>query len=231
MPLVALPLAQLFRASLRRSRPNRSACAPPSPALSIYWVICDSFTTGKSEQHSSFGSGRSHPRRLTLHDWRNSFLGVFFGALAGIVLGLGGFYLTRIESTHAMGPVIFILVPFAAGFVITLVSRGIERVSAAAVLASLTVLSFMILTRMESLLCVVLVLPVFFCAIMCGVTVGYVFLKFIARRDPRNPLFMPAVILSMPLLILVGHRVELKTLVHPRQEIVTTTIHLAADPA
>jgi len=166
-----------------------------------------------------------------LHDWRNSFLGVFFGALAGIVLGLGGFYLTRIESTHAMGPVIFILVPFAAGFVITLVSRGIERVSAAAVLASLTVLSFMILTRMESLLCVVLVLPVFFCAIMCGVTVGYVFLKFIARRDPRNPLFMPAVILSMPLLILVGHRVELKTLVHPRQEIVTTTIHLAADPA
>lgn len=35
----------------------------------------------------------------------------------------------------------------------------------------------------------------------------------------------------MLLLILAGHRVEVSTLVHPRREVVTSTVRLAADPS
>jgi hypothetical protein len=164
-----------------------------------------------------------------LHDWRNSFLGAVFGALVGLVLGLLGFYLSLNRTTNAMGPVVFLLVPLTSGFVIAMVSRGIQRVSGAAVLATLVALVILVAARVEGVLCAILVLPLLFCGLMCGVLLGYFFL-FLLKRNPDNPLFMSAVVLSMPLLILAGHRVELKTLVHPRQEIVTTTIHLAADP-
>jgi len=165
-----------------------------------------------------------------LHDWRNSSLGVLFGAMVGLALGLLGFYLSLNRSTNAMGPVVFLLVPLTAGFAIALVSRGVQRVSAGAVLATIVALVILIATHLEGMLCAILVLPLLFCGLMVGVLLGYFFL-FLLKRDPNNPLIMSAVVLSMPLLILAGHRVELKTLVHPRQEIVTTTIHLAADPA
>jgi len=39
------------------------------------------------------------------------------------------------------------------------------------------------------------------------------------------------VFFSVPLLVFVGHRVELSTLVHPRQEAVTSSIWLPAEPS
>ena len=45
-----------------------------------------------------------------------------------------------------------------------------------------------------------------------------------------GPTFTSIVLLSIPLLILTGHRIEISTLTHPRQEVVTSTIRLSADP-
>lgn len=130
-----------------------------------------------------------------------------------------------------MGPVMFMLVPFAAGFAITLVSRDLQTVSAAALLAAVGSLAILIATRMETPVCALLAFPLLFISITLGVAIGFIFhLLRAIITGKAGPTFTSLVLLSMPLLILTGHRVELSTLTHPRREVVTTTIRLTADP-
>ena len=165
-----------------------------------------------------------------MHDWENSLKGSFAGAVIGVLFGLGGFYLSRIPGTHAMGAVAFLVVPLAAGFAITMVSNGIQRISSAAVLATVASLGLLIAMRMETPLCALLALPFLFVGLLIGISLGYLFLRLIVRRDANKGVFMSAALLFMPLLIFAGHRVELATLVHPRREVVTSSIRLAAGP-
>ena len=85
-----------------------------------------------------------------MHNWNDSLKGVLLGALTGIALGLGGFVLSEIPKTHAMGGVVFLLVPFAAGVAITLVSHNLERISAAVLLATVGSLAILIAMKMEN---------------------------------------------------------------------------------
>jgi F0F1-type ATP synthase assembly protein I len=165
-----------------------------------------------------------------LHNWKDSLKGVLAGAVTGIVFGLGGFLLARIPGTHAMGLVVFVLVPLAAGFAITMVSHGLQRVSAAALLATLATLGTLIATGMETLLCALTAFPLLLAGLLIGVALGYLFLKLKAKFGGDGGASTTIMLLAMPLLILAGHRVEVSTLVHPRQEVVTSTIRLTADP-
>jgi Polyketide cyclase / dehydrase and lipid transport len=165
-----------------------------------------------------------------LHDWKDSLKGVLAGALAGIAVGIAGFLLSRIPGTHAMGPVVFLLVPLAAGFAITMVSHAIQRVSAAAILATAGSLGILIAMRMETPLCALLALPLLFVGLLVGVGLGYLFLEVAAKRDRNKAAFMSLVWLSMPMLFLAGHRAEIATLTHPRREVVTSAIKLPASP-
>src|SRR5580704_2530556 len=58
----------------------------------------------------------SSVERIRLRDWKNWAKGVFAGAITGTALGLGGFWLAEIPATHAMGWVMFFVVPVSAGF-------------------------------------------------------------------------------------------------------------------
>ncbi len=165
-----------------------------------------------------------------MHDWNDSLKGVLVGGLTGIAFGLGGFYLAEIPGTHAMGPVLFWLVPFAAGFAITMVAHDMQRVSAAALLATIGSLAILIATGTETPLCAVLAFPLLFAGLIGGVVLGSLFQMAIAKLNGNNVTFTSVVLLSMPLVILAGHRVEVVTLTHPRQEVVTSTIRLPADP-
>jgi hypothetical protein len=49
------------------------------------------------------------------------------GTAVGIAFGLGGFLFAEIPRTYAMGPVVFFLVPFAAGFATATVTEGEQR--------------------------------------------------------------------------------------------------------
>jgi hypothetical protein len=166
-----------------------------------------------------------------LHDWENSLKGVLVGGLTGVAVGLAGFFVAEIPVTHAMGGVIFILVPFAAGFAITLVSRDMQTVSAAGILAAIASLALLIAMHMETPVCALLAFPLLFVGITLGVALGFIFHSLRAKLTGKaGPTFTSLVLLSMPLLILTGHRIELSTLTHPRQEVVTSTIRLFADP-
>jgi len=166
-----------------------------------------------------------------LHDWENSLKGVLVGGLTGAAVGLAGFLIAEIPATHAMGPVMFLLVPFAAGFAITLVSRDLQTVSAAGILAAIGSLALLIAMRMETPVCALLAFPLFFVGITLGVALGFIFHSLRAKITGKaGPTFTSLVLLSMPLLILSGHRIEVSTLTHPRHEVVTDKIRLAADP-
>ena len=166
-----------------------------------------------------------------MHDWENSLKGVLVGGLAGAAVGLVGFLVAEIPGTHAMGPVMFLLVPFAAGFAITLISRDLQTVSAAAILAAIASLAVLIATHMETPVCALLAFPFLFSGIAIGVALGFVFHELRAKfTGKEGPTFTSIVVLSIPLLILTGHRIEVSTLTHPRQEIVTDTIRLSANP-
>lgn len=162
-----------------------------------------------------------------MHDWGGSLRGVFVGALVGIVFGLGGFFLSENHSTHSMGPVLFLLVPFAAGFAITMVTEGAERVSAAALLATLGSIGVLIGMKMETPVCALLALPLLFAGLLAGVALGYIF-QWARRKVGGNGVALPSIVLlSMPLVIVAGHRVELSALVDPRTQVVTSTIRIA----
>ena len=167
-----------------------------------------------------------------MHDWKNSLKGVLVGGLTGTAVGLAGFLIAEIPGTHAMGGVMFMLVPFAAGFAITLVSRQLQTVSAAALLAAIGSLALLIAMRMETPVCALLAFPLLFVGITIGVVLGFVFHALRAKLGGKGgTTFSWMVLLSMPLLILTGHRIEISKLTHPRRDVVTSTIRLSADPS
>jgi hypothetical protein len=175
----------------------------------------------------SFQSGGG----IALHDWKNSGKGVLVGGLTGIVLGLGGFWLAEIPRTHAMGWVMFFLVPLGAGFSITMVTPEANRASAAALLATIVSLVVFVATGLETFLCVLLAFPLLFVALVAGIALGMLFRKLWGGVGSKNATFTSAILLSMPLLIMAGHRAEVSSLVHPRRESVISSIRLAADPS
>jgi hypothetical protein len=119
--------------------------------------------------------------RISLRNWKDSLKGVLLGALTGIAVGLGGFILAEIPKTHAMGGVVFLLVPFAAGVAITVVSRDVEIISAAALLAAIGSLAILIAMKMETPVCAVMAFPFLFVGLLAGVglglALGYLFSK------------------------------------------------------
>jgi len=166
-----------------------------------------------------------------LIDWKNLLKGVLVGGIAGTVVGLGGFYIAEIPATHAMGPVMFILVPLAAGFAIAMVTRDRQTVPAAMLLATIVSLAILIASHTETPVCALIAFPLLALGLLAGVGLGTIFHTLRAKFGGSGTTFTSLVLLSMPLLIFTGHRIEVSTLTHPRQEVVTTTIRLAADPS
>jgi Polyketide cyclase / dehydrase and lipid transport len=164
-----------------------------------------------------------------LRGWNDSIKGVAVGTVIGIAFGLGGFVFAEIPQTHAMGPVMFFLVPLAAGFAIATVTQGAQRISAAAMLATLASLVILIATGTETPLCAVLAFPFLFLGLIAGIALAYLFQR-VAKLKGRGSVTNTIIFLSVPLLVFVGHGIELTTLVHPRQETVTSSIWLRATP-
>jgi hypothetical protein len=167
--------------------------------------------------------------------WNDSLKGVLIGALTGIAVGLGGFILAEIPKTHAMGGVVFLLVPFAAGVAITAVSRSVERISAAALLATIGSLAILIAMKMETPVCAVMAFPFLFVGLLAGVglgiALGYLFSKLKSRFGGNDTTFTSIVLLAMPLLIFVGHRFEVSNPIQARRQIVISTIRIPAEPS
>ena len=170
-----------------------------------------------------------------MHNWNDSLKGVLFGALTGIAVGLGGFILAEIPKTHAMGGVVFLLVPFAAGVAITVISRDVGRISAAALLAAIGSLAILIATKMETPVCAVMAFPFLLAGLLAGVglgiALGYLFSKLRGRFGGNDATFTSIILLAMPLLIFAGHRLEVSNPIQARRQMVISTIRIPAGPS
>ena len=171
-------------------------------------------------------------KRNELYNWRTSLGGVLAGGVTGVIFGLAGFFLSQNHRTNAMGPVLFLLVPFVVGFAIAMVARDMRSAIAAAILATIGALGLLIAFGREGLLCAVMAIPLLFIGLAVGVAFGFLFNKLAAafRGGSNNTTLTSIILLSMPLLILAGHRVELSKLTQPRREVVNSTTRFAVDP-
>jgi hypothetical protein len=167
-----------------------------------------------------------------LFEWEGSLKSVLVGALTGTAIGLPGFVLSQNHRPDAMGPALFLLVPFATGFAIGIFSQDMRSLTAASILAAIFSLVMLIALGWEGVLCVLMAIPSLFIGLGIGAALGLLLNKLIAKfRGGKNNLTLTSVVLlSMPLLILAGHRVEKSTLIHPRRQVITSTIRLAAEP-
>jgi len=164
-------------------------------------------------------------------DWKTSAIAVLAGAAAGIAMGILGFFMAEIPGTHAMGAVMFLLVPVAAGFTIAMVTNGAQQISAAAILATLCSLALLIAMRLETFLCAILAFPLLLAGLLIGVGLGYLLRRATGKLARNDVTLTSIVFLSMPLVIFAGHRTEVSTLTHPRREIVTSTVRLPVEPS
>jgi len=160
---------------------------------------------------------------------QSSLMGALVGTLTGIVFGLGGFFMAEIPGTHAMGPVMFLLVPFASGFAISMVTRGKKQIAAAAIVATAASLALLIAMRLETPVCALLAFPLLFAGLMAGIGIGVCFRWLMDKRGRSDLTMISFAFVAMPLLIFAGHRAEVSALVHPRREVVTSTVRLSAD--
>jgi hypothetical protein len=161
-------------------------------------------------------------------DWNSSFKGVAVGAATGIAIGLLGFFVNTIRYP-GMGLVLFALVPFGAGFSITLVTKSFNRAVAAALLAVLASLVMLIAMGKEGLLCGILAFPIILGALLIGIGFG-VLVGTLLLRGKDRPTTTGMLLLIAPALIFVGRKIEAPTLAIPRTEVVESAIEVNDSP-
>ena len=157
---------------------------------------------------------------------RSPFLGALAGILVGAAFGLFGFFLAAMPSSRNLGWVLFLLVPVSAGIAIVFTMRGKGSVIAVALIATLFALFFLIAAGKEGLLCALMAFPFIFVTLMLGVGAGFLLRELFAWAKAPHSMTL----LLLPILVVGGHQVELKTVGDARAATVKTSIWLAAPP-
>lgn len=103
-----------------------------------------------------------------MFEWEGSLKSVLVGALTGTAIGFLGFVLSQNHQPDAMGPVLFLLVPFASGFAIGVFSQDTRSLIAAAILAAILSLVMLIALGWEGTLCVLMAIPLLFVGLGVG---------------------------------------------------------------
>ncbi len=134
-----------------------------------------------------------------------------------------------------MGGVVFLLVPFAAGVAITAVSRGLGRISAAALLATIGSLAILIAMKMETPVCAVMAFPLLFVGLLAGVGLGYrawilVSANSRAGSEATTLRSLRSSCWRCPFSIFAGHRLEVSNPIQARRQMVISTIRMPAEP-
>jgi hypothetical protein len=164
-------------------------------------------------------------------DWESTLLGVAVGAVTGIAIGLLAFAFLSSQQHQAMGLTLFALVPLAAGFSVTLVTRSSNSAVAAAValIAVLASLVVLIATGREGLLCAILAFPIILASLFIGVGIGLLAGKLLLNRG-KNPTTTGMLLLIAPALIVAGEKIETPMLGQPRIEVVQSSIEVKDSP-
>jgi hypothetical protein len=163
-------------------------------------------------------------------DWKTSLKAAAIGAISGTAIGLLGFLFLTSRLGHSMGGTLFLLVPSVAGFAIAIVARKPKSAIVAACLLSVAVsLIFLIAFGKEGPLCAILAFPIIATGLAVGAVIGFLVRKLF-MRDWSQTATMGIVILIAPTVIVAGERIERPLLLHPRTEVVQSTVEVSDSP-
>jgi hypothetical protein len=156
------------------------------------------------------------------------FLAIFAGVGIAVVFGLGGFFLVR-DNSGAMGLVLFGLLPFLTGFVTALLTQGRNILFASLTVGALACTAFLLLTKMEGWVCVLMSAPL----IATGMTIGALTGAFVRRRvqkSTRPKFFSVLIIIVTPFFLMGASSSEERSRRTLRAETVTNQLIVDAPP-
>ncbi len=161
---------------------------------------------------------------------RKKFWGVLIGVAVGVLCELGGYLLMR-GKQEQFGTVVFILVPFIAGFFIAIFTPNGTRLIACLVGTLLLTLSILIFIGLEGYICCLMALPLLFVGVGLGVRMGMGFKdRFINGKKNSSQIRM--LLLFGAAFMLVGAKsLEQPFIESPRYETFEQRVTIAASPA
>lgn len=156
--------------------------------------------------------------------------GLGVGTLTGVCFGVGGYFLAAHPKTAGLGSVMFLMVPFSAGFAIALITDLASAVWISCALGTLVSLGTLVAFGREGFLCALLSLPILAVGLVVGSLAGFLFRRYIVERFSHPGTSTLMVLVLVPVVIAGSRRVELPSLENPRRETVTSGRIVPATP-
>lgn len=154
------------------------------------------------------------------------FLGALVGLITGVAFGFFGFLMATVPATRFLGGALFFLVPISAGVAISLVMRGSGSLTAVTLLSTFFSLLALIAAGREGTLCAIMAFPLVFGVLSVGLLIGYGIRRLLGEgKAPTS-----ATLLLLPVLIIGGHRLELRSDIRPRSLEIKSTVWLPSVP-
>ncbi len=129
------------------------------------------------------------------------------GMTAGMILFIGGYHWCVNDRT-AYGWVMFLVVPFVAGFAIALIVRRPAAISLASFIVGIATAMIFIGLQWEGYICVAMAMPFLVVAMCIGNVVGFFIRDQIGEKDITVDKHSALLILACPLMIAAADRVE-----------------------
>jgi hypothetical protein len=177
---------------------------------------------------------REHEGALERAEPRNRRIpmGVLAGGLTAGAFGLLGYLLLILVggSGGYMGTVIFLCLPFAAGFVTALVARHKGILFASLILGVLICFAALLASGKEGFVCVLMAVPLIAVGLAVGAVAGFLFRKYVIDRVSHPTLLSLLVFLMAPLFLMGANTAEEPSRRSARTETVTNTLVVDASP-
>jgi hypothetical protein len=140
-------------------------------------------------------------------DRANLFHGVVAGVVMTVIFGIGGFFLVYDDQGY-MGTVLFLLVPFVAGFATALVARGRNVITSSLILGLLFCTAILLLTGFEGVVCVIMSAPLIAVGLTIGALIGWMVRVYIVDRSGVAKTLTLLLLLVIPIFLMGANRTE-----------------------
>jgi hypothetical protein len=162
-------------------------------------------------------------------DQSNMTKGVLVGTFVGVLLQLGGYWLVSGGRTD-FGWVIFLLVPFVAGFAVAAIVRRPGRTAACCIAAVILNFWILLFTGAEGIICCLMALPLMATGVAIGAWIGYLVRGRVIDRMASPNRATVVIVLACPLFIAAADRVERPFRAVQQREVFTTEAIVSATP-
>lgn len=160
---------------------------------------------------------------------RRFLLGLAAGIATSVVFGLGGFYLIY-DYTGGMGPVLFLLLPFATGFSTALIARSKELITASLVMGLILCSAVLLALGLEGWVCVLMSAPLIAVGLIIGALIGVLVRRYAIEGTPRPRFYSLIFLMVLPFFLMGANSAEEQTRRTPWAETVTSTLVVDASP-